>query len=71
MYDNESKVVRMCIKPTGCAPYMIDMPREAVLKNANATKSLHDAVGIYTLAANCPGTFFPLFRFNLYEVMTN
>lgn len=54
MYDADSSVVRMCIKPTGCHPYMIDMPRAAVLKNANA-KDIHSACGLYTLAANCPG----------------
>lgn len=54
MYDDHSKVIRMCIKPTGCSPFMVDMPVCAVLKNANA-KKIHDACGLYTLAANCPG----------------
>lgn len=54
MYELDSSVVRMCVKPTGCHPYMIDMPRAAVLKNANAN-DIHSACGLYTLAANCPG----------------
>lgn len=54
MYDADSTVVRMCVKPTGCHPYMIDMPRAAVLKNANA-KDIHSACGLYTLASHCSG----------------
>lgn len=53
-YADNSKVIRMCVKPTGCSPFMVDMPVCAVLKNANAQK-IHDACGLYTLAANCPG----------------
>ena len=54
MYDDSSTVVRMCVKPTGCQPYTVDMPRAGVLKNANAT-DVHSACGLYTLASHSPG----------------
>lgn len=54
MYDDNSAIIRMCLKPTGGNPMSVEIPRHAFLKNANAT-SLHTAAGFYTLASSCPG----------------
>lgn len=54
MYEENSIIIRMCIKPTSGNPVCVEIPRHAFLKNANAT-SLHTAAGFYTLAASCPG----------------
>lgn len=66
IYDSpDSKVVRMCVNPTGCTPYMVDMPRAAFLKNANA-KDIYGACGIYTFAAHCPGALCAFVTYNRF-----
>jgi hypothetical protein len=53
-YLEGSSVVRMYVKPTGCSPYVVDMPKDTFLKNANAT-DYTTACGLYTLAAHSKG----------------
>ena len=51
-YDDKSFRVHMQAS-TGRQSYVIDVPKHAALKNANA-RTLHDAAAMYTIAASAP-----------------